>query len=69
MSKTSERKRRGLRQRTALSPRNIVEFSMSESAKQQKRNRSMKATVLKTSPALLGRVVCVAPTKNEAEHG
>lgn len=63
MGKAKRARERGIQRRSALSPKNIVEFAMAQSAKQQKRNRSMKTSVLTTSPGLLGRVVCVAPNQ------
>lgn len=56
-----QRKERGIQRRSALSAKNITEFAMAQSAKQQKRNRSMKTDALRTAPALLGRVFYVAP--------
>ena len=58
-----QRKQRGLQRRTALSAKNIVEHAMSESAKQQQRNRNMKSNALTTAPETLGRVVFVSVEK------
>jgi len=66
MGKAKRAKQRGLQRRTALSPRNIIEHSMRQCAKQVSRNRSMKTDVLQTAPALLGRVICVAPPGRES---
>ena len=55
-----QRKRRHLESRKALSPRNIVEFSMEQCKKVEQRNRSQRVTTLKTRPELLN-VVFVSP--------
>lgn len=63
-----QRKLRGLQRRTALSAKNIVEHSMSESAKVQQRNRNMKTDALQTSPSFLGRVIVIAPPKEQSNE-
>jgi hypothetical protein len=63
MSKKSEQKKRGIQSRTALSVRNIVEFSMSECAKVVHRNKCSQSSVLKTDPKLFQTIVYVPPAK------
>ena len=67
MGKAKRARQRGIQRRTALSARNIVEFSMAESAKVQKRNRNMKTDALKTAPELLGRVIFVSAEKEQGK--
>jgi hypothetical protein len=67
VGKAKRHKERGLQRRTAFSAKNIVEHAMSECAKQISRNRSIRIDVLKTTPALLGRVVYVAPKEQSNE--
>jgi len=55
-------KRRGVASRTALSPKNITEFAIEQSAKVQQRDRAMQTNALKTDQKLLS-VVYVAPTQ------
>jgi hypothetical protein len=58
-----DKKRKDVASRTALSPRNIVEFSMEQCAKAVNRNKSLQTNILKTDSALLGRVFYVPPQK------
>jgi hypothetical protein len=64
MSKSNlkrDQKRRGIASRTALSQRNIVEYSISECVKAMNRNKSLRSNALKTDKKLLQKVVCVPP--------
>jgi hypothetical protein len=56
-------KRRAVASRKALTPKNIIEHSMQESAKVQQRNRAMQTNALKTNQKLLQTIVFVAPPK------
>jgi hypothetical protein len=59
----NRRKRANLNKRTALSPRNILEYEASECARVKQQNRSMRSKVLKTNPTLLQVVYVANPTK------
>jgi hypothetical protein len=61
------RKRSALNRRTALSPRNILEYEAAECARLRDRNRSLKINSLATrSSDWVGRVVIVNPKEAEA---
>jgi hypothetical protein len=57
----NKQKRAGLNRRTALSPRNILEYEAAECAKAKQRNRSMRSKTLKTKPEFLQQVFVANP--------
>jgi hypothetical protein len=61
----SNRKRKDKQRRTALSPRNIIEYAMEQCKKVKDRNRSLQPTALKTPTGILATVVCISPTTEQ----
>lgn len=68
MGKAKRARERGIQRRTALSAKNIVEYAMSECAKQVSRNRNMQSDALKTKPGLLNTIIYIPRIKQDEQR-